>query len=298
MLHALGDINHHTRQQFDGFFAPFLIPSLARHTDQDLVHAVMDVPVVAAPRFEGYIRERKHRLLALGQVGRMDGSQITVGTEVLGIAGVRSPLREAAAQRVSLMVEPCGQFIDQRLRIAHVHRAPFVGRELRSHTVQTAQGSHRHYLAVGSRQLVARKDIAEQMRLQIIVILGTEGVVEGTARQPGLHLGALLQCLGCIVPHGGTLPRLAVLPAGLTVLKHLVQHTQRIERTRETRVGIELGKSLLQFIDGHAAVQRTAHCRLQAFQVALCHQTGTGCQSLLTLGQRLSIHIHHTQYQH
>ena len=90
-------------------------------------------------------------------------------------------LGESAAQGVAFVVEPCTEFIDEFLRVAHVHGSTFVGGELRVNAFDTTQGCYGYYLAVGRSQLVASEDVAEEVSLQIVVILRTESVVERTA---------------------------------------------------------------------------------------------------------------------
>ena len=55
VLCAFGDVDNVAGMETDGRFAPFLIDALAADADEDLVCAVVDVPVVAAARFEGDI---------------------------------------------------------------------------------------------------------------------------------------------------------------------------------------------------------------------------------------------------
>lgn len=64
------------------------------------------------------------------------------------------------------------------LRVAHVHGTLLVGGELWSNAFETAQGCYGNYLAVGSRELVASEDVTKEVRLQIVVILRTELIVE------------------------------------------------------------------------------------------------------------------------
>ena len=57
---------------------------------------MMDVPVVAASRFEGHIGVVGDSRRALRQIGGGDGCQITVTDKVLGIGGVGLPFRPYA----------------------------------------------------------------------------------------------------------------------------------------------------------------------------------------------------------
>ena len=53
MLHLVGNVDNHARRESNGRLAPLLIPAATRDTDEYLVCAMMDVPVVATIRFEG-----------------------------------------------------------------------------------------------------------------------------------------------------------------------------------------------------------------------------------------------------
>ena len=55
MLHLVRDVDNHAWLEFYRLLAPFLIPAAAGDTNEYLVCAVMDVPVVAAGRLEGDI---------------------------------------------------------------------------------------------------------------------------------------------------------------------------------------------------------------------------------------------------
>ena len=63
-----------------------------------MVHAVVDVPVVAAAWLEGDVGEGQHSLLALAEVDGLDGSQVAVVDEVLRIVHVRFALGESAVK--------------------------------------------------------------------------------------------------------------------------------------------------------------------------------------------------------
>ena len=246
----------------------------------------MHVPVVAATRLEGHVAE-PCRLVEHGQ--------IAVADEVLGKGSVRFTFGPDGAQSISFLAEPRAEFVHHLLAVAHVDGTTFVGGQLRSHLAETAQGGDGHNLAVGSSELVASEDVAEEVRLQVVVILRTEVVVELATRHLRLVLHAqLIGGLG-IVPFLRARPGLALLPVLLLILQHLTQHTQRIQRAWESRVGIELRESLLQFVDGYSVVERRAHGRLQPLQITLCHQAGTCCQSFLTLCQRRCVYSSHRQ---
>ena len=77
MLHVCRNYNHRSRRQTDRRFAGFLIPAFACGTDKHLAAAgfsVMNVPVIAATRLEGYVGEEKSvfRLRQRIQIGISD----------------------------------------------------------------------------------------------------------------------------------------------------------------------------------------------------------------------------------
>ena len=74
-----------------------------------------------------------------------------------------------------------------------------------------------HDLAVGSRELIAGEDIAEEVRLQIVVILRAEVVVERAARHLRLILHAQFLGLAGVVPLLRARPGLALLPVRLLI---------------------------------------------------------------------------------
>ena len=104
-----------------------------------------------------------------------------------------------------------------------------MGGQLGRHAFEGGEGSHGHNLAVGRGELVAGEDVAKEVRLQIVVVLRAEGIVEGAAGEEGLHLGAYFERTFCIVPHCGAGPGLALDPSVGTALYHLAQHTQSVE---------------------------------------------------------------------
>jgi hypothetical protein len=52
---------------------------------------------------------------------------------------------------------------------------------LRRHAFETAEGGDSYKFAVGGGELCAGEDVAEEVRLEVIVILRAECVVEGAA---------------------------------------------------------------------------------------------------------------------
>ena len=56
-----------------------------------------------------------------------------------------------------------------------------VGCQLRRNAIESAQGGHGHDFAVGGSELVASEDVTKQVRLQVVVVLRAEVVVERTS---------------------------------------------------------------------------------------------------------------------
>ena len=217
------------------------------------------MPVVAAAGLEGDVHHTTANI-----------SQKTLTNEILAV-GIGLALGPFGEQGVALVAEPCAELIHELLTVAHVDGSLLVGGQLRGNTLESAQGCHGHYLAVGSRKLIAGEDVTKEVRLQVVIVLRTEIVVERSARKLRLVLCAQFVGFAGIVPFGRARPGLAFLPARAPLLappeggrtfQHLVQHAQRIQRARESRVGIELRESLLQFVDGHSVVECHPNGRL------------------------------------
>lgn len=107
VLYALGNVDYVARKELHGRLAPLLIPSFARDADENLASTVVDMPIIAAAWFKGDIAHGLHRLLALGQVFRCQGSQIAVAHEVLGVC--RVGLADGEGQVVALAAALCGR---------------------------------------------------------------------------------------------------------------------------------------------------------------------------------------------
>ena len=87
VLHFGGNGDDGARSQLLRFLAPFLIPAATSDTDQYLYLLVVDVPIVAAARLEGYV------VYTTAYIG-----QIAVANEILSIARVGLALRLRAVQ--------------------------------------------------------------------------------------------------------------------------------------------------------------------------------------------------------
>ncbi len=74
VLHTFRYFNDDTGFEFDGGFIPFLIPSTAGYTEQNLNGTVMNVPIVSASGFKGHV------VVTATQV-----CQVTLPGEILGV---------------------------------------------------------------------------------------------------------------------------------------------------------------------------------------------------------------------
>ena len=92
VLCAFGDVDNVAGMETDGRFAPFLIDALAADADEDLVCAVVDVPVVAATRLKGYIGIILNSLFAFRKVLWMNLCKVTLSCERLSVSIVRVAL--------------------------------------------------------------------------------------------------------------------------------------------------------------------------------------------------------------
>ena len=90
-----------TRCQFLRFLAFFHIPAAARNGNQDLYLIVMDVPVVAATRFECYVGIALYCLFAFCQVLWLNRSEVTLSCEILSVGIVRIALWPTASTSIS-----------------------------------------------------------------------------------------------------------------------------------------------------------------------------------------------------
>lgn len=97
------------------------------------------------------------------------------------------------------------------LGVTHVDGTFLMGSQLWGNALDGSQGSNGHNLTVACGELVAGKDVAEEVSLQIIIILWAEVVIERLAAQLGLGLSTFLESQLGIVPNLWTLPCLAFI---------------------------------------------------------------------------------------
>ena len=83
MLCAFRDVDDVTGMEADGWFAPFLIDAFATDTDENLVTAMMNVPVVAATWFEGNVAVTLNGLFAISEVLWLNRNKVAVSCEIL-----------------------------------------------------------------------------------------------------------------------------------------------------------------------------------------------------------------------
>ena len=166
MLHFSRDGNDGAGSHLNWSLAPFLIPTTTCDANQHLYLFVVDVPVITATRFERNIHDTAANVC-----------QIALTNEVLTVR-IWLALRPLGAQGIALIAEPCAELIDQLLRVAHVHGTLLVSGELWSNAFEATQGCYGNYLTIGSSELVTSEDITKEVRLQVVVVLRAEGIVE------------------------------------------------------------------------------------------------------------------------
>ena len=105
VLHTLGNVDYVTRIECYCRFAPLLIPATTRHANQNLVCTVVNVPVVAAARFESHVAVALHGGFSGGEIFGLQWCEIAVAGEELGVAHIRITLRKLALQRQPLGIK-------------------------------------------------------------------------------------------------------------------------------------------------------------------------------------------------
>ena len=100
VLYAFGDVDDVAGLKRYGWFAPFLIPSLAADADEDLVGTVMYVPVVSATRLKGHVTIALYCLFISRKVFGSNGCKMAVALEILGVSGVGIALGPVAEPEV------------------------------------------------------------------------------------------------------------------------------------------------------------------------------------------------------
>ena len=76
----------------DGRFSPFLIDTLSADADENLVCAVMDVPVVATTRLESYVGITLNRLFTFFEILWLDLCEVAMSCEILSVCIIRIAL--------------------------------------------------------------------------------------------------------------------------------------------------------------------------------------------------------------
>ena len=130
-------------------------------------------------------------------------------------------------------------------------------------------------------EIVACKDVAKEMRLEVVVGLRCEPIVERLSGELGLHPGAASQRVIIGRQRRCLASRFARLSILLALLNDLLQSSQGIERARESCVGVELRKSLFDLADGESGVKAVVDSDTQAGDVATRFVGGNGHERLL-----------------
>ena len=297
VLHALGYLNHVAGLKQARGLAPLLVPAGAADADEHLYAAVMDVPVVAATRLEGDV--------AHGHLARRERRQVATAYEILGVGRVRLALGEHRSGHGAALIElfavdlgyglagapglnvahPCGQHGGDGAYLGvckpHVAGPADVRLKLGGAALESGQRADGDQLALGVGEIVAGEDVAEEVRLEIIVGGGGEVVIEGPSSEARLHLGALPQ--GVVAgSHGRGVAALVVGNAlRLALVEHALQGAQGVKAAGEAGVGVELREGFLHLTDGQSGVEALAYGLPKALDVALGLEARYGDDGLL-----------------
>ena len=141
--------------------------------------------------------------------------------------------------------------------------------QLRPASFERRQRAHGDEFALRVGQVVACEDVAEEVRLKVIVGSGGESVVERASRQFRLHLGALPQRVVALGQRVGVAALGVVDAAPLAPVEHALQRGEGVKAARETRVGVKLRQCFLYLADGQSRVESAAYGAGQTLYVAL-----------------------------
>ncbi len=95
------DVDDVSCMESDGWFAPFLIGTFTTHADKYLMSAVVDVPVIAATRFEGHVSIALYGLFAFSEVLWLNRCEMALSSEILSISIVRIAFWPTAGTSIS-----------------------------------------------------------------------------------------------------------------------------------------------------------------------------------------------------
>ena len=141
--------------------------------------------------------------------------------------------------------------------------------ELRAAALERGKGADGDQFALGVGQVVAGEDVAEEMRLKIIVGSGGEVVVEWAAGELRLHLGALLQGVVAGRQRVGVAALGVIEAALLAPVEHALQGAQGVKAARKAGVGVELREGFLDLAYGESGVETALDGGRQTLNVAL-----------------------------
>ena len=110
--------------------------------------------------------------------------------------------------------------------------------------MQTAQCAYGNKFTVSVCENVAGKDVAKKMRFEVIIFGRAKFVIERLTGEFGLNFSAL--CESVVIRRHRR--RFCALIDVSALSDNLLQCSQRVERARKTRVGIELRKCLFDLI--------------------------------------------------
>ena len=93
------------------------------------------------------------------------------------------------------------------------------------------------------------------MRLEVVIRRGCKVVIEGFACQLGLHARTFFECIKVIGKRACVLAHNNSFVFRLSTFDYILQHAQRIEAARKSRVGVELRESFFDLADRQSGFQ-------------------------------------------
>ena len=268
------------------------------------------MPVVAATRLKRHVDRAAvfcikgsnetlaRKILRKGIVGQPDrvgtvfhAYQIAVG-QVCGIDGAFKMLLQRGCQPMGLFFahiggQHVGHFTELCFAYSHLEGAANMGQALRSHPRESAKGSYGGKFALCKRQIVARKDIAEEVGFQIVVGGRGIGIVEGnTAAQLGLHFRSFDECVVTVRKRVGVAPFIERLPVLSVLGLDGLEQVERIKAARKAGISIELAENFLYLGHTKAVGKSALDGSVQLRQVSFSLKAGDDHYTALGRGKR------------
>ena len=186
-----------------GGLSPLLIPAAACHANQHLYLLVVNVPVVAAAGLKGDICHTVHfgkialadEVLSVGVLNALRPDvEVNGRYSLAGFAehACHSLLAAYGLSFADALTENGRNVVQLSIGNTHVTCSADVCLQLWLTAGQGRNSGYGDYFAVSEREVIAGKDVAEEVGLQVVVGLRGEGVVKRlAANEPCLYLRSL-----------------------------------------------------------------------------------------------------------